>query len=82
MRKIPEELKDVLVSTPDTVSGAIRFAGTRVMVEVFLDSVAEGLSVDEILEHFPSIPRDGAMAVLEYQNRLVKGTLGIENEAA
>lgn len=35
MPNIPDELKDVFVSTPDTVSGAIRFAGTRMMMEVF-----------------------------------------------
>ncbi len=82
MQHIPEELKDVLVSTPDTVSGAIRFAGTRVMVEVFLDSVADGLSLDEILDHFPTVPRQGALLVLQYQSSLLKSQLGVGEIAA
>ncbi len=61
---IPPELKDILESTPDTVSGATRFAGTRVMVEVFLDTIADGWSLDRTLESFPTIPRDGARKVL------------------
>lgn len=82
MNRIPKELNDVLTATSETVSGAIRFVGTRVMVEIFLDSVAEGMSVDEILNHFPTIPRKSALAVLAYQNNLTKGQLGIEDVAA
>ena len=30
---VPPELESVLVSTPDTLSGAVRFKGTRVPVQ-------------------------------------------------
>lgn len=46
---IPEELKEVLVSTPDTLGGSVRFTGTRVPVQALIDTM-DGGSIEEFLE--------------------------------
>jgi len=74
---IPKELEGVLESTPDTLHGAVRFSKTRVPLEVFLDTVASGWSLDRTLKSFPTIPRDAALAVLAWQNRNARQTIGI-----
>lgn len=80
MVTVPSELKSVLESTPDTLHGAVRFAGTRVPVEVFLDTMAEGWSLDRTLKSFPTIPREGALVVLAWQNRQARRGIGLSFE--
>ena len=67
--KIPEDLSGVIVSTPDTLHGALRFAGTRVFVQSLLDYVNAGSPFDEFLDHFPDVSREQAQAVLEWKSR-------------
>jgi uncharacterized protein (DUF433 family) len=50
---------------PEVMSGEVVFAGTRVPVAVLFENLEGGLSLDEILEEYPTIPKDGALAVLE-----------------
>lgn len=77
MKEIPDELKGVLVRSEDTLHGAVRFAGTRVPVEVFLDTIADGWSLERTLASFPTIPLEAAKAVLDWQNSLAQSTLGV-----
>jgi uncharacterized protein (DUF433 family) len=81
MKKIPPELAGVLESTDDTLSGAVRFAGTRVSVEVFLDTMASGWSLDQTLASFPTLDRQAALAVLEWQNDQARHLLGLTKAA-
>jgi uncharacterized protein (DUF433 family) len=69
--RIPVELEGVLVSTPDTLHGGIRFAGTRVFAYQLFDYVLAGSTVDEFLEDFPGVKREQAEAVLEWQRRRI-----------
>ena len=69
--RIPSELKGILVSTPDTLHGAVRFAGSRVFVQQLFDYIFAGESLDDFIEDFPEISRQKAEAVLEWErNRL------------
>lgn len=52
---IPEQLQNVLESTPDTLHGAIRFRGTRVFAQSLFDDVIGGNSLAEFLEDFPDV---------------------------
>jgi uncharacterized protein (DUF433 family) len=65
---IPKELEGILVSTPDTLSGAVRFAGTRVPVQALLDTLMSD-SLDDFLEGYPDVGRDPARAVVSWQHR-------------
>ncbi|MCB8838439.1 DUF433 domain-containing protein [Aurantimonas sp. VKM B-3413] len=58
------KLNDVLSSDPEIVSGAVVFAGTRVPVEALFVNLASGLSLDEVLEEFPTVDREAAVAAL------------------
>lgn len=64
---IPRELEKVLEATPDTLSGAVRFSGTRVLLQSLLDTLQEGGTVEEFLEGFPSVSRPQAEAVVQWQ---------------
>jgi uncharacterized protein (DUF433 family) len=50
---------------PDVMSGAPVFLGTRVPVQILLDYLEGGDSIDEFLEGFPSVTRVQVVAFLE-----------------
>ena len=72
---IPKELEGVLVSTPDTLHGAIRFAGTRVFAYQLFDYVLTGSSLEEFLRDFEGVSRQQAQAVMEWERRRVRKQL-------
>lgn len=76
--RIPEELEDVLESTPDTLSGAVRFVGTRVPVQALLDSMAHELPVSDFLEGFPNVPTESAYAVKDWLDIQARNLFGLE----
>ena len=49
----------------DVVSGALVFAGTRVPVQIFIDYLKAGETLDRFLEGFPTVSRAQAEAFLE-----------------
>jgi uncharacterized protein (DUF433 family) len=55
----------VIHSDPDILGGTPVFVGTRVPIKTMLDYLAAGDSLDEFLDHFPSVSREQALAALE-----------------
>jgi uncharacterized protein (DUF433 family) len=53
-------------SDPDICHGKACIKGTRVLVSVLLDSLAEGMSVADLLRNFPAITEDDVQAALAY----------------
>ena len=51
-------------SDPDILGGIPVFVGTRVPVKTLLDYLEAGDSLDEFLDHFPSVSREQAVAGL------------------
>lgn len=51
--------------SPDRVSGAWVFRGTRVPVAALFENLESGARVEEFLEWFPGVSREQAEAVLE-----------------
>ena len=51
---------------PNVCHGQACITGTRVMVTVILDNLAAGLTVDEIVQSYPSISADAVKATLHY----------------
>ena len=49
----------------EIMGGRPCFAGTRVPVRTLFDYLAGGESLDQMLEQFPSVRREDAVAVLE-----------------
>ena len=78
---IPIELEGILVSTPDTLHGALRFAGSRVFAQSLFDYVLGGKRVEEFLNHFPDVSREQADAVLESYRKRLCSELGFDQVA-
>jgi uncharacterized protein (DUF433 family) len=55
---------DLISIDPAVMSGTPCFRGTRVPVGVLFENLADGLSLDEILESWPSLRREDVLAVL------------------
>ena len=55
---------DLISTDPEIMGGTPCFRGTRVPVAVLFDNLADGLSLDEILESWPSLRREDVLAVL------------------
>ena len=55
---------DLISIHPAIMGGTPCFRGTRVPVAVLFDNLADGLSLDEILESWPSLKRKDVLAVL------------------
>ena len=64
--------QDYISANPNICHGKACVTGTRVMVSVILDGFAEGLTVEEIVEHYPSVSREAAQATLLYAAELAK----------
>ena len=56
---------EVISSDPEIQGGAVVFAGTRVPLKNLIDYLEAGDSLEVFLEHFPSVRREQAVAVLE-----------------
>ncbi len=54
--------------SPDIMSGASVFAGTRVPIQSLLDYLAGGHPLDEFLEDFPTVSREQAVELLQKLN--------------
>jgi uncharacterized protein (DUF433 family) len=58
-------MTNLIVADPDIMSGTPCFRGTRVPAAVLFDNLADGMSIDEIIEQWPTLNRDDVVAVLE-----------------
>jgi uncharacterized protein (DUF433 family) len=52
--------------SPEKVSGAWLFRGTRVPVKTLFENLEDGATVDQFLQWFPGVTRAQALAVLEF----------------
>jgi len=62
--------REHLASDPRICSGQLCAAGTRIPVNVILDSLAEGASRDDILRSYPSVRPQHIDAALAYAAEL------------
>jgi uncharacterized protein (DUF433 family) len=51
---------------PDIMSGTPVFQGTRVPIDALTNNLADGVSLDEFLENFPTVSRDQAVAIIKF----------------
>ncbi len=60
---------------PDILGGTPVFTGTRVPVESLFDHLADGISLDEFLDDFPSVSRQIAVEVLNLAEHLLLASI-------
>ncbi len=62
-----------IVVDPRIMAGKPVVKGTRIPVDAILQRLAEGMTVDEVLQDYPNITRDDIKAALEYGANIVRG---------
>ncbi len=55
-----------IASDPAVMAGAPRIRGTRVTVAAVLGQLGAGLSIDDLLGHYPSLAREDVRAALAF----------------
>ncbi len=68
----------IVSSDPEVLGGTPVFVGTRVPVAALFENLADGLTLDEIVDAFPTVTREAALAVL----REAEASLAREQVAA
>lgn len=61
-----------VVSDPKVLGGEPCIRGTRIHVAVVLDSLAEGLTPTEIVDHYPPLTEDDVRAAVAYAAELAR----------
>lgn len=61
----------IIARSPEVMSGAPVFAGTRVPVQTIIDYLAGGHPLDEFLDDFPTVRREQAVALLKHLKELL-----------
>jgi uncharacterized protein (DUF433 family) len=62
----------VIVSDPEILGGTPVFAGTRVPVRVLFENLADGISLGDILDAYPTITREHAVEALREADALIE----------
>jgi uncharacterized protein (DUF433 family) len=53
-----------IVSDPDHLGGAQRIRDTRISVALLFELVASGISIDDIVDAYPSLTKDSILGAL------------------
>ena len=61
----------IISRSPDVMSGAPVFAGTRVPVQTIIDYLAGGHPLDDFLDDFPTVRRDQALELLQRVKEII-----------
>jgi uncharacterized protein (DUF433 family) len=59
-----ETVQTIITRSPEVMSGAPVFAGTRVPVQSLIDYLAAGHRLDDFLDDFPTVRREQALDLL------------------
>ncbi|MGO4883983.1 MAG: DUF433 domain-containing protein [Bryobacteraceae bacterium] len=66
------QLDEVIWVDADRMSGAPCFRGTRIPVQMLIDHLSAGFSLDEFLETVPSLERSQAQRFIELAGEQMK----------
>jgi len=64
--------RDRIVIDPKICHGKPCIKGTRIMVSVILDNLAEGLTPEEIVQEYPPLTLEDVQAAIAYAAELVR----------
>jgi uncharacterized protein (DUF433 family) len=64
-------LDEAVWVSPQRMSGAPCFRGTRVPVQSLIDFLEGGENIDQFLKLYPDIAREHVLAVLDFANRQI-----------
>ena len=67
-----EDLLDRVTLNPQVCGGRPCIRGTRIEIAIILDALAEGLSPEQILDHYPSLRIEDVRAAVAYGAELAR----------
>ena len=65
-----EELLGRVIADPNICGGKPCIRGTRIYIAIILDALSEGLTPEQIVDHYPSLEPDDIKAALAYAAEL------------
>jgi len=65
-------INSMIESSPNILMGKPCIVGTRISVELVLDKLAAGESIEQLLESHPNLSREGVLAALEFASQAIK----------
>jgi uncharacterized protein (DUF433 family) len=76
--------RNLIQSDPAVMMGKPVVAGTRITVELVLEKLAAGESIEQVLDSHPRLTRDGILAALDFAARALRADVvyPIAHEAA
>jgi len=72
-----EQLLSRVRVDPEICSGRPYIRGTRIHIAIILDALVEGLTPEEILDHYPALEFDDIRAALVFATRLAEANSGL-----
>lgn len=70
------DVEGIVTRDPNVVSGALVFSGTRVPVQILIDYLKAGETLNRFLEGFPTVSREQAEAFLEQAMHAIEAEAG------
>jgi uncharacterized protein (DUF433 family) len=61
-----------IVSNPKVLFGKPTVAGTRISVELILEELGAGTSVDDLLREYPRLTRDQVLAAIRFAAQAIR----------
>lgn len=71
--RVREMASELIVSDPDVMMGKPVVAGTRITVEMILEELGAGESVEQLLQEHPGLTREAIAAALRFAARALSG---------
>lgn len=68
--------KAKIISDPKILGGKPVIAGTRISVELIMNFLAAGMSIDDILAEYKELTKTEVLAAISYAAKLVSHTNG------
>ena len=72
-----EQLLTRVALDPNVCSGRPFIRGTRICLTIILDALTQGLSAEEIIDHYPSLETEDLHAALAYASSLAEKNGGL-----
>jgi uncharacterized protein (DUF433 family) len=68
-------LQEHIAINPDVCGGRPHIHGTRIEIAIILDGLAEGLTAEQLIDHYPQLTLDDIRAALAYAAELSRETV-------
>jgi uncharacterized protein (DUF433 family) len=71
---VPRMEDKLVIVDPNIMMGKPVIAGTRITVELILDKLAAGETIEQILEDYPQLTRESVLAAISFASEAMKAT--------